>query len=113
MRVFRGQLRKAGKVIRINEYAVTGMIACLANAIPMFGLMKNMDERGKIVNSAFAVSGAYALGDHLAYTASVEKDLILPVIIAKLCSGALAVIFALMMTKHLPGCEEHKTETDK
>ena len=31
------------------------MIATLANNIPMFGLLKEMDNRGKILNVAFAV----------------------------------------------------------
>lgn len=39
------------------------MVATLANNIPMFGMMKNMDTRGKVINCAFAVSAAFALGD--------------------------------------------------
>lgn len=98
-RVFGRQLKAVGARAGINEYSVAGAIACLANAIPMFGMMKRMDERGKVVNSAFAVSGAFVLGDHLAYTASVSQEMMLPVILAKLVSGVLSVLLALYLTR--------------
>ncbi|XNM68270.1 ethanolamine utilization protein EutH [Escherichia coli] len=31
------------------------MAATLANNIPMFGMMKQMDTRGKVINCAFSV----------------------------------------------------------
>ncbi len=97
--VFGRQLKAVGARAGINEYSVAGAIACLANAIPMFGMMKRMDEQGKVVNSAFAVSGAFVLGDHLAYTASVSQEMMLPVILAKLVSGVLSVLLALYLTR--------------
>ena len=93
-------LTKAGRFIGINASSAAGMIASLANVIPMFGMMKNMDSRGKIINSAFAVSGSLILGDHLAFTASVEKDLIVPMIIAKAAAGIMAVLLAWIATRN-------------
>ncbi len=37
-------------------YQQRGLVASLANCIPMFGMMKDMDNRGKIINVAFSVS---------------------------------------------------------
>jgi len=83
-----------GKKIRISSTAVAGLIATLANNIPMFGLFKEMDSRGKVMNVAFAVSASFLLGDHLAFTAAVNKGMILPVIIGKLVAGLTALLLA-------------------
>ncbi|MCL1485577.1 MAG: ethanolamine utilization protein EutH [Marinobacter sp.] len=40
-------LLKMGGVLNINTTAATGLIATLANNIPMFQVMKDMDSRGK------------------------------------------------------------------
>lgn len=90
-------LTKAGSVLGINDSAAGGMIATLANNIPMFQIMKNMDARGKVVNSAFAVSAAFALGDHLGFVAGASRDMIVPVIVGKLVAGFAAVALALLL----------------
>jgi ethanolamine transporter len=59
-----------------------------------------MDERGKVVNMAFAVSAAFVLGDHLAYTLSFSPDAIIPMMIGKLTAGLLAVILAFILTRN-------------
>ena len=53
-----------GKVLNMNNIAAAGMVATLPTTIPMFGMMKQMDTRGKVINCAFAVSAAFAPGDH-------------------------------------------------
>ncbi|KGP72669.1 ethanolamine utilization protein EutH [Pontibacillus yanchengensis] len=90
-----------GQKAGLNATSMTGLIASLAHAIPMLGTMKDMDERGKVMNAAFAVSGAFVAGSHLAFVAGVEKEMILPVIIGKLTAGVLAVGVALLVTKDL------------
>lgn len=92
-------LMKMGKVLGMNDSAAAGMVATLANNIPMFGLMKDMDERGKVINVAFAVSASFILGDHLGYTAGVERELIFPMIVGKFVGGVTAVIVAMVFLK--------------
>ena len=75
------------------------MLASLANSIPMFGMMKDMDDRGKIVNVAFAVCAAFVFGDHLGFTAGFDSQMLLPVIVAKLTGGIAAVAVALALTR--------------
>ena len=65
----------------------------------MFGMMKDMDARGKIVNVAFAVSAAFVFGDHLGFTAGYAPKLLVPVIVGKLVGGITAVLAALLLTK--------------
>ena len=82
----------------LGDVAAAGMVATLANNIPMFTLMKDMDERGKVINVAFAVSAAFVFGDHLGFTAGVERGLILAMIVGKLVGGITAVILACKVT---------------
>ena len=98
-KVFRKPLMKLGGLLGMNDIAAAGMVASLANVIPMFGMMKDMDRRGKIVNVAFAVSAAFVFGDHLGFTAGFDSSMLLPVIVAKLTGGAAAVLAALALTR--------------
>ncbi len=92
-------LAKIGKLLGINEVAVAGMVACLANSVPMFGMVKDMDKRGKVVSLAFATSAAFVFGDHLGFTAGFNSEMIVPMIISKLVGGVTAVVLALWMVK--------------
>lgn len=97
-KVFSKPLMKLGGLLGMNEVSAAGMIATLANNIPMFGMMKDMDHRGKIINVAFAVSAAFVFGDHLGFTAGVNKEMIFPMIVGKLVAGVTAVMVAMVIT---------------
>ena len=92
-------LLAAGKLLGINDAAAAGMIATLANSIATFGMVKDMNPRGKVVNIAFAVSAAFVFGDHLGFTAGFAPELLGPMILGKLAGGISAVIAALVLTR--------------
>lgn len=96
-KVFNKPLLKVGKLLGMNEVAAAGMVATLANNIPMFGLMKDMDDRGKVINVAFAVSAAFVFGDHLGFTAGVAQEMIFPMVVGKLVGGITAVVVAVVI----------------
>ena len=100
-RVLKKPLLKLGKVLGINDTAAAGLIASLANSIATFGMVKKMDNRGKVVNLAFAVSAAFVFGDHLGFTASFSPEMLPAVIVGKLVGGISAVAIALLMTKKM------------
>ena len=83
----------------MNDVAAAGLVASLANSIPMFGMMKDMDKRGKVINVAFAVSAAFVFGDHLGFTAGFAPQILFPVIVAKLTAGITAVVAAMLLTR--------------
>jgi ethanolamine transporter len=87
-------LGKMGELLGMNKEAAAGMVATLANNIAMFSIMKNMDDRGKVINVAFAVSAAFVFGDHLGFVAGIDKSMITAVIVAKLVAGISAVVIA-------------------
>ena len=92
-------LLKLGKLLGINDVAAGGLVASLANSIATFGMVKDMDERGKVVNIAFAVSAAFVFGDHLGFTAGFAPAMLPAVIAGKLSGGVSAVAVALWLTR--------------
>ena len=97
-RLLRKPLMAAGRWLGINDAAAAGLIASLANSIAAFGLVKEMNPRGKVVNIAFAVSAAFVFGDHLGYTAGFAPEMLLPMIAGKLAGGISAVAVAMWLT---------------
>ena len=92
-------LLKLGKVLGVNDVSAAGLVASLANSIATFGMLKEMDRRGKVVNVAFAVSAAFVFGDHLGFTAGFAPQILFPVIAAKLTAGITAVVAAMLLTR--------------
>ena len=98
-RVLNKPLMGLGKLLGINEPASAGLLASLANSIATFGMVKDMDDRGKVVNIAFAVPAAFVFGDHLGFTAGFAPELLPAMIVGKLVGGVFAVGVALALTR--------------
>lgn len=96
-RWFEKPLMGIGALLHINNNAAAGMVATLANNIPMFGMMNKMDDRGKVLNVAFAVSAAFTFGDHLGFTAANMPGMIFAVIVGKLVGGVTALGVAMLI----------------
>ena len=99
-----------GKKAGINHQASTGLLTQLASSIPVWSVIDKMNDRGKLFNIAFAVSGSFVLGDVLAFTGGVNREMIFPVIVAKLTAGICAIILAaVLVAKKADGAEASKT----
>ncbi len=98
-RLLRSPLMAVGRRLGINDAAAAGLIASLANSIATFGMVKDMNERGKVINIAFAVSAAFVFGDHLGFTAGFAPEMIGPMILGKLAGGISAVAVAMWLTR--------------
>ena len=98
-KLLRRPLMAAGRKLGINDAAAAGLVASLANSIATFGMVKDMNERGKVINIAFAVSAAFVFGDHLGFTAGFAPEMIGPMIIGKLVGGISAVTVAMWLTR--------------
>lgn len=98
-KLLRKPLMGIGRLLGINDAAAAGLIASLANSIATFGLVKEMNPRGKVVNIAFAVSAAFVFGDHLGFTAGFAPEMLPAMIVGKLAGGVSAIAVALLLTK--------------
>lgn len=61
-------------------------------------MLKDMDKRGKVICSAFAVSGAFSFGGQMGFVASVESSMIVPVMVGKLIAGISGIVLAYFLT---------------
>lgn len=93
-KLLRRPLSWVGKRIGIGDVAVAGILASIANNIMMFEMFKDMDDRGKIINSAFTVSAAFTFGGQFGFIAGVEKEMIIPVVSGKIIAGLSALLMA-------------------
>ncbi len=98
-KLLRRPLMALGRRLGINDAAAAGLIASLANSIAAFGMVKDMNQRGKVINIAFAVSAAFVFGDHLGFTAGFAPEMIGPMIAGKLAGGVSAVAVAMWLTR--------------
>lgn len=103
-------LGKIGNVLGINDVAVAGIIASLANSIPTFGMIKDMDNKGKVISVAFAVPAVAALGDHLGYVSANAPQYLLPVVVGKIIAGIIAVIIAMVYLRNDKNSDQKVTE---
>ena len=90
----------------VGKESSTGLLTQLASSIPIWSVLQDMDKRGKLLNVAFAVSGAFVFGDVLAFTGGVNPEMVFPAIVAKLTGGILAVILALALLSREKGKAE-------
>lgn len=94
-------LNTIGKRLNINSAASLGLLTSCVNCIPTFTAMKDMDERGKLINAAFLAGGGFALGDYLGFAAEAEPQMVLPMLGAKLLSGLIGVALAYLLAPAL------------
>ena len=90
-------LKSVGKKLGINERSAVGVVSSLATSATTFGMMDEMDKKGIMINSAFAVSGAFTFAGHLAFTMAFDSAYILPMVVGKLVAGALALVLAFLL----------------
>lgn len=98
-KLFRKPLLKLGHLLGMNDKAAAGLVATLANSIPMYGILKDMDDRGKVLNVAFSVSAAFVFGDHLGFAAGFAPEMLPAMIAGKLTAGVSAVAVAMLITR--------------
>ncbi len=98
-KVLQKPLGALGRRLGVSTVAASGFVATLANSIATFDRVKDMDNRGKVANIAFAVSAAFMFGDHMAFAAGFAPEYLIPLMLGKLTGGISAVFVALLLTK--------------
>ena len=92
-------MQRLGDKIGINTEASTGLLTQLASSIPVWGVINTMNDRGKLFNIAFAVSGSFVFGDALAFTGGANPEMVFPVLVGKLTGGILALLLTFALLK--------------
>ena len=103
-------MRVFGEKVGINSVSAIGFIGTLASNLTTFALMEKMDEKGAILNSAFAVSAAWVFADHLAFTLAFNAEYVFCVILGKLIAGIASLIVANLIYKKTQNTKAQNTE---
>lgn len=87
-------LEKAGSKLGFSSVGSAGIVAAAANLLAMFRLLPDMEPEDKVKNVAFGVCGAWLLGDHIAFTANFQPNLLGILMIGKLLGAIIAIFIA-------------------
>lgn len=96
---FSRQIEKVGKLLNIDTYSVMGLILSLGTSIAMLPLFSKMNAKGKVLNAAFGLSGAFVFGGQLGFIAGVNASSVTWFIVVKLVAGILALCIANLLEK--------------
>ncbi len=88
---------RLGAMLGINIVSASAFLSNLVTNASTFSLMDQMDEKGTVLNSAFAVSAAFTFGGHLALTLAYNDNYVLPMIVGKLVSGMCGLLLAILL----------------
>lgn len=88
-----------GRKIGLDSVSMTGFLITCVSPLPTLALMKDMNPKGKLWNVAFMVSGASAIGAHLAFVNSVDPEMTGALLGSKLLGGLLTVGLACLIGK--------------
>ena len=92
-------ISRIGDKYELDQHSILGIFTSFANCIPMFGIYDKMNEKGKVINAAFVVSGAFVFGGQLGYVSSTLPHVTNAYIVGKLVAGLSAILVASLMMK--------------
>ncbi|WP_026486526.1 ethanolamine utilization protein EutH [Caldanaerobius polysaccharolyticus] len=90
-------LKKIGNRYGIDSSSVISLLGNLATNLLVFGNFKNMNAKGKVVCSAFAISGAFVFGGQMGFVSSVAPSMLVPFMVSKFVAGLFGLMLALRL----------------
>lgn len=98
-RILSPVLNMIARLMGVNGPSVTGMLACLANPLPMYDMIALMDERGKVLAMAFCTCANAMIGDLFAFISIAYPEGTAAMFVVKIVSAAGALFIAALATK--------------
>lgn len=90
-------LEVAGTRVGISSEGMAGLLAAAANILAMYRLIPTMPPKDRVLAIAFSVCAAFTFGDHLAFMANFQPNMVVPLTVGKLLAGVLAIVFAVWL----------------
>ncbi len=100
-KILKKPCRALGNKMGINEASAMGFLGSMTSNVISFGNMGDMDEKGTVINSAYAVSAAFIFAGHLAFTMAYGPDYIPAMVVGKLVAGVLSLFCAMFIYKRV------------
>lgn len=83
-----------GRRFGLDTTGAAGMLAAAANILAMYRLVAIMRPKDKVMCIAYAVCGAWVIGDHLAFTANFQPTMIVAIMSGKFLGGVSGALLA-------------------
>jgi ethanolamine transporter len=93
-RIFKSSFEKIGEKFGINAVSVSGVLGNLASNLLIFGTYKEMNPKGKVICTAFGVSGAFVFGGQFGFVSGIAPEMLGAFIISKLTAGTISIVLA-------------------
>ena len=100
-RALKKPLSAIGEKTGMNSAAITGLLMGIVSVTPAVAMIKDMDKRGKIVNSAYLVCAASALAAHMGFAFGVDQTTVIPLLAAKVVGGVSGALIAIACTRNM------------
>lgn len=94
-RYFSKCFSRLSNIIKVKEIAIINLFAGLVSNIIIFKNFEKLGQRGRVICSAFSVSGAFVLGGQLGFVSAKVPNFINVYIISKCIAGIAAIAFSL------------------
>ncbi len=105
-RVLKKPLERVGDHLGMNSVSIAGLFISFVSVVPAITMLKDMDERGKLVNVACMVCAASLLSAHLGFTVSAAPELLGALLAAKFVGGAAGIVAGIAVTRNRGGNRE-------
>ena len=114
LKVFKKPFAFMARIMKTNEFAVIGLILSLTTTFAMLPLFPKMDYRGKMINAAFSVGGAYILGGQMAFVSGLTTGHEIAVFfVTKIIVGLLAILAACLIKNETKNDTKNENEKSK
>lgn len=90
-------LEKLGSLAGLDSVGSAGLVACMANGIALFGLIKDMKPTSKVITMSFLVCAGYSLGDFIAFNVNFQPNLLVAIFVGQLVGGIVGIGFAKLI----------------
>lgn len=100
-RTFKKPIQKLAAKLGMDEAGGAALIATMASYFPALDLFAGMNEKSRFLVLTFSISASFVLGDHLGFTAGVDPEMVLPLIVSKLVAGITALLLANVLAPRL------------
>lgn len=100
-RTFKTPIQKLAAKLGMDEAGGAGLIATLASYFPALELIKDMNTKSRFLVLTFSISAAFVFGDHLGFTAGVDQEMVLPMIVSKMVAAVTALLLANVLAPKL------------
>ena len=85
----------------MDEAGGAALIATLASYFPALDLIKDMNQKSRLLVLTFSISATFLFGDHLGFVAGANQEMILPMFASKLVAGITALLLANVLAPRL------------